>query len=94
MYYPLQSQAASTPVYCATSSDLDGMSALYLKDCKRCDESDLAKDFHLSFRIQDLTYDILRERVSPPEAGSARAADIPDQGKDALEDNLISNYSG
>ncbi|CAK1603032.1 unnamed protein product [Parnassius mnemosyne] len=56
-------QAASTIIYCATSPELNKLSALYFNDCRRCDESDIARDTHLSFRVNDLTRDLLRERI-------------------------------
>ncbi|XP_028162840.1 WW domain-containing oxidoreductase-like isoform X2 [Ostrinia furnacalis] len=90
-------QAASTPLYCATSPDLEGLSALYYKDCERCDESELARNFHLSFRIQDLTYDLLRDRIlSSDEATQvSKSTDYPVHDKHSMDDNtLISNYSG
>ncbi|KAL0894864.1 hypothetical protein ABMA27_013378 [Loxostege sticticalis] len=92
------SQAASTPLYCATSPELEGLSALYFKDCQRCEESELAKDFHLSFRIQDLTYDLLREWISSSEEVTqvAQTDEYRDQRKDdSMDENtLISSYSG
>ncbi|CAH0716756.1 unnamed protein product, partial [Brenthis ino] len=57
-------QGASTVVYCATSSDLKGMTAVYFKNCKRCEESDVAKDLYMAFKLHDLVLDVLRERVT------------------------------
>ncbi|CAH2066926.1 unnamed protein product, partial [Iphiclides podalirius] len=89
-------QAASTVIYCATSPDLNGLSALYFKDCKRCDESDLAKDTHLSFRVNDLTREILRERV-PDFKDTFRGNELRNVGeevKEAIDHNtLVSHYS-
>ncbi|XP_052746664.1 WW domain-containing oxidoreductase-like [Bicyclus anynana] len=57
-------QGASTIIYCATSPELKGSTAAYFKDCKPCDESDLAKNFCMSYRVHDLIIEILRERVT------------------------------
>ncbi|XP_064076377.1 WW domain-containing oxidoreductase-like [Vanessa tameamea] len=56
-------QGASTIVYCATSPELKGETAVYLNNCKRCDESDIAKDLRMSFKVHDLIINILRERT-------------------------------
>ncbi|XP_026757082.2 WW domain-containing oxidoreductase-like [Galleria mellonella] len=91
------SQAASTPIYCAISPDLKGLSALYYKDCQRCEESDLAKDLHLSFRMHDLTQDILRERVKFIDDSVnmvLKSSGLQDQPKEIINDNLVSNYTG
>ncbi|XP_034839517.2 WW domain-containing oxidoreductase-like [Maniola hyperantus] len=56
-------QGASTIIYCATSPDLKGLTAAYFKNCKPHDESALAKNYYLSYRIHDLILEILRERV-------------------------------
>ncbi|CAH2103074.1 unnamed protein product [Euphydryas editha] len=56
-------QGASTIVYCATSPELKGTTAVYLNNCKRCDESEVAKDINMSFKIHDLVLEILRDRV-------------------------------
>ena len=91
-YLCAQSQAASTPLYCATSPDLEGCSDVYYKDCQRCEVSDLAQDLHLSFRIYDLTKELLRERL-------AKGADVPRLKEpvafpDIDETTLVANYSG
>ncbi|XP_068620831.1 WW domain-containing oxidoreductase-like [Battus philenor] len=93
-------QAASTIVYCATSPDLIGLSALYFKNCQRCNESELAKDTHLSFRINDLTQTILRERAPAFNDHfrvldkESRNVNKDEQVKEAMEHNtLLSNYS-
>lgn len=62
-FISFQTQGASTIVYCATSPELKGMTAVYLNNCKRCKESDLAKDFNMSIKIHDLLLEILRDRV-------------------------------
>ncbi|XP_073941898.1 WW domain-containing oxidoreductase-like isoform X3 [Choristoneura fumiferana] len=104
LYYAMQPfsksvrQAASTPLFCAASPALAGLSAVYVRDCQRRAESDLALDSHLSFRVMDLTLDMLRERT--PAVDPAPARDQPKQpasdAKHAIDDehNLISNYSG
>ncbi|KOB77434.1 WW domain containing oxidoreductase, isoform B, partial [Operophtera brumata] len=56
-------QAASTPLYCATSPALAGLSNLYFKECARAEPSELAQDSHLAFRLHDLTEDIIRDRT-------------------------------
>ncbi|KAM3964825.1 WW domain-containing oxidoreductase [Aphomia sociella] len=90
------SQAASTPIYCAISPELKGLSAIYYKDCLRYEESDLAKDLHLSFRMNDLTRDILRERLMSIDDVTTvhKSVDFEHQSKEAIDDTLISNYSG
>ncbi|XP_021184091.3 WW domain-containing oxidoreductase isoform X1 [Helicoverpa armigera] len=91
------SQAASTPIYCATSPDLDGLSDAYYKDCKRCEESDLAQDLHLSFRIYDLTKAIVRNRIAASEDVSRvkESVTFPDQTKHSIDENtLVANYTG
>ncbi|XP_049869142.1 WW domain-containing oxidoreductase-like isoform X2 [Pectinophora gossypiella] len=60
-------QAAATPLYCATSPDLQGLSDLYIKDLKDSDESELAKNTHLAFRVIELSREIIRERIAIPE---------------------------
>ncbi|XP_059060515.1 WW domain-containing oxidoreductase-like [Achroia grisella] len=90
------SQAASTPIYCATSPELKGLSALYYKDCERCEESDLAKDLHLSFRMHDLTQDMLRERVKSIDDSfnmQRKSANFARELKE-VDNNVISNYTG
>ncbi|XP_039763932.1 WW domain-containing oxidoreductase-like [Pararge aegeria] len=57
-------QGASTIIYCATSPELKGLTAAYFKNCRPYDESDLAKNFCMSYRIHDLLIDTLRERVA------------------------------
>ncbi|CAH0404887.1 unnamed protein product [Chilo suppressalis] len=84
-------QAASTPLYCATSPELKGLSALYFKDCKRCEESELAKDFQLAFRVQDLTFELLRNRTAPV---METLSQYREQSKDTENETLVSNYSG
>lgn len=90
------SQAASTPLYCATSPDLKGLSDAYYKDCRRCDVSDLAQDLHLSFRICDLTKSLVRDRISlPEEARVMETAAFPDQAKHRIDETtLVANYTG
>lgn len=63
----LQAQAASTPLYCATSPDLQNCSGFYFKDMKQTDESDLGKDTHLSFKIMELSQNMLTQRVGEIE---------------------------
>ncbi|XP_012549929.2 WW domain-containing oxidoreductase isoform X1 [Bombyx mori] len=87
-------QAASTPLYCATSSDLNGLSAIYYKNCERCQESDLASNLQLSFRINDLTKDIIRDRVTMSElpvslSDTRQKHDVEHN----IEDSLLTNYS-
>ncbi|KAJ2946190.1 hypothetical protein O0L34_g5124 [Tuta absoluta] len=55
-------QAASTPLYCATSPDLEGCTDLYFKDCKECEMSPLAQDTRLAYRIMDLSQSLIMER--------------------------------
>ncbi|XP_053600068.1 WW domain-containing oxidoreductase-like [Plodia interpunctella] len=89
------SQAASTPLYCAFSPELNGVSGIYFKDCKRCTESDIASDLHLSFRVNDLTHDMLRDRVGAfDDVARASSALYRQQLKEAVEDTVMSNYSG
>ncbi|KAJ8726432.1 hypothetical protein PYW07_001130 [Mythimna separata] len=86
------SQAASTPIYCATSPELKGLTDVYFKDCRRCEVSDLAQDLHLSFRIYDLTKSLLRDRAvaaAEPVAVKQSVA-FPDVD----ETTLVTNYSG
>lgn len=93
----LQSQAASTPIYCATSAELNGLSDAYYKDCRRCEESDLAQDLHLSFRIYDLTKELLHDRVAArDDVIRVEAPDAyPDQTKHSIDEaTLVANYSG
>lgn len=63
----LQAQAASTPLYCATAPELQNCSGFYFKNMKQTDESDLAKDTHLSFKIAELSQNILNKRVGEIE---------------------------
>lgn len=63
----LQAQAASTPLYCATAPELQYCSGFYFKNMKQTDESDLAKDTHLSFKIMELSHTMLNERVGEIE---------------------------
>ncbi|XP_013188776.2 WW domain-containing oxidoreductase [Amyelois transitella] len=88
-------QAASTPLYCAISPDLKGVSGIYFKDCKRCSESDIANDLHLSFRLNDLTSDVIRERVGSYDDVIDRVK-RDEYGKQhhAEDETVISNYSG
>ncbi|XP_026317644.1 WW domain-containing oxidoreductase-like isoform X2 [Hyposmocoma kahamanoa] len=60
-------QAASTPLYCATAPELQSCSGFYFKNMKQADESDLAKDSHLSFKIIELSQNMLNERVGEIE---------------------------
>ncbi|XP_014370060.2 WW domain-containing oxidoreductase [Papilio machaon] len=100
-------QAASTILYCATSPELSGVSAQYFKDCRRCEESDLASDMHLAFKINDITREILRERA-PAFIDTFRVTDKPSASvpnvptdvdkvqrvKENVEhDSLISSYT-
>lgn len=63
----LQAQAASTPLYCATAPELQKCSGFYFKNMKQTHESDLANNTHLSFKIAELSQNILNERVSEIE---------------------------
>ncbi|XP_075992415.1 WW domain-containing oxidoreductase-like isoform X2 [Anticarsia gemmatalis] len=92
-------QAAATPVYCATSPELNGMSDQYYKDLKRCEESELAKDLHLAFRINDLSQELLLERIIVEEPDipveKQKTEHYADQDKDSIDVNsLVANYSG
>ncbi|XP_072936759.1 WW domain-containing oxidoreductase-like [Epargyreus clarus] len=91
-------QAASTIVLCAVSPELQGLSALYYSNCRRCEESDLAKDSYLSFKIQDLTRDILKERIADFEDAVEYTQSLKEPEKiptdERYEQALVSNYSG
>jgi ferritin-like protein len=89
----LQSQAASTPLYCATSPELKGLSGMYIKDCKPRDESELAKDFQLAFRLHDLVYDVLRDRALLDDGNTVKET-YQETTKVPIDETLISNYSG
>ncbi|XP_063376340.1 WW domain-containing oxidoreductase-like [Cydia fagiglandana] len=92
-------QAAATPLYCATSPELDGMTAVHFKNCKRSAESDLALDSHLSFRLFDMTLRMVDERVRHFESpllegkGKPKPEKTEKVSKEPVEDDLISNYS-
>ncbi|XP_063358487.1 WW domain-containing oxidoreductase-like [Cydia amplana] len=94
------SQAAATPLYCATAPELEGMTAVHFKNCKRCEESELALDSHLSFRLFDMTLRMIDERVRHFESPllEAKEKSKPEQtekvAKEPIEDDLISSYSG
>lgn len=62
-----QAQAASTPLYCATAPELQKCSGFYFKNMEQTDESDLARDTHLSFKIAELSQNIIHERVGKLE---------------------------
>ncbi|KAJ0181927.1 hypothetical protein K1T71_002649 [Dendrolimus kikuchii] len=88
-------QAACTPLYCATSPDLKTLSDQYYKDCKRCQESDLASDLQLSFRVYDITQNMLQERINAIDArGKALEEPARELGKDTIEETLVANYTG
>lgn len=92
----LQAQAASTPLYCATSPELKGMSDAYYKDCKRSEESELAQNLHLSFRIYDLTRELLHDRnVAKDEP--IRVEEVvgyQEPTKHAIDESMVANLSG
>lgn len=71
---------------------------MYLKDCHRCNESSMARDTQLSFKLQDLTRDIIRDRISAYDYSIIKPENVQkeqkDIGKDSIEDTLASNYTG
>ncbi|CAG9784337.1 unnamed protein product [Diatraea saccharalis] len=81
-------QAASTPLYCAISSEVKGLSAVYFKDCQRYEESDLAQDFQLAFRVQDLTYELLRYRAA---SKAEILSECEEQNKGPVGEALVSS---
>ncbi|CAG4944479.1 unnamed protein product [Colias eurytheme] len=88
-------QGAGIVLFCAITPELDGLSALYIKDYQRCSESALARDTHLSFKLQDVTRDILRQRISGFDYNIIRPEIMnKDMEKDTMDDTLVSNYSG
>lgn len=91
----LQAQAASTPLYCAVSPDLDGLSAYYYKDLRRTDPSVLASDLHLAFRIYDLSREMLADRsdVLPTDKVEEIKVDPSLQPKVTVHENLTPEYS-
>ncbi|CAD0196092.1 unnamed protein product [Chrysodeixis includens] len=88
-------QAASTPIYCATSPELKGLSDAYYKDCKRNEESELAQNLHLSFRIYDLTRELLHDRnVAKDEPIRLEEVVAFPETKHALDEGMVANLSG
>ncbi|VVD01747.1 unnamed protein product [Leptidea sinapis] len=86
-------QAASAVTYCATSPDLKDVTTFYIKNCTRCEESELARDTHLSFKVQDLVRDVLRDRIPNYDYSIVRP-DADHVAEPSIEATLMSNYSG
>ncbi|CAK1549997.1 unnamed protein product [Leptosia nina] len=86
-------QGASTIMYCATSPELTGLSTLYFKNCRRSSESVMARDSYLSFKIQDLTRDVIRDKVPGYDYSIVKPDTQGDMEKETMEDTLASNYS-
>ncbi|CAH4005404.1 unnamed protein product [Pieris brassicae] len=88
-------QAASTVIYSAISPELAGLSTIYLKDCQRCNESSMARDTQLSFKLQDLTRDVIRDRILDYDYSIVKPEEIQkDVGKEPVEETFASNYTG
>lgn len=52
-------QAASTTVYCATATELTGVTGVYFNNCFRCEESEAAKNDELAKALWDISLEML-----------------------------------
>lgn len=52
-------QAASTTIYCATASELSGVTGVYFNNCFRCEESAAARDDELAMMLWNLSLEML-----------------------------------
>lgn len=52
-------QAASTTIYCATASELSGVTGVYFNNCFRCEESATARDDELAAMLWNLSLEML-----------------------------------
>lgn len=53
-------QAASTSIYCATASDLEGATGMYFNNCYRCDSSRQSMDPKLAMKLWIISQEMLR----------------------------------
>lgn len=58
-------QAASTTVYVATASELEGVTGLYFNNCFYCEESQLAKDQDIAKGVFSISLRMIEEAVGP-----------------------------
>lgn len=55
IFLNLQQQAAATTVYCATATELTGLSGQYFNNCYFCEPSKLSKNEELAKSLWDLS---------------------------------------
>ncbi|XP_011697335.1 PREDICTED: WW domain-containing oxidoreductase isoform X2 [Wasmannia auropunctata] len=54
-------QAASTPVFCATAPELEGLTGSYFNNCCRCQPSNPSQDPELAARLWTLSQDMITD---------------------------------
>lgn len=57
--HSLQQQAASTTVFCATATELEGATGMYFNNCYRCDISNTGLDPQLASRLWEVCQEMI-----------------------------------